>query len=267
MSAVFWADAVLSIADIPYALQEYPQATCAVIDVIRATTTISVLEERGAETIQIASSIEEALEIWQTHQEYFLVGEKQGICPEGFQFGNSPAEIAHTDFTNKHVVIATTNGTKAITACFMHHAGVVTAACLRNAAAAAQCILANFPAPGLVVCAGRGMLPAADDTFTAGIILAELQRLANLADITITFGEAAQLAISYAENCHNDTLQFLRNTMAGKAVHRVQLDDDLNYCTQRNTRAELPIILLDETGRLLAPRSHVSTAHQLDGDT
>ncbi len=260
MSEVFFVDAALSITDIPSALHEYPHATCAVIDVIRATTTMSMLEERGAEIIQVVSSLEEALEIGQEHKEYFLVGENQGERPEGFHFGNSPAEIAQSNFTKKHVIIATTNGTKAIAACFAHNAGVVAAACLRNAAPAAQCMLAAFPAPALVVCAGRKMRPSADDTYTAGVILTELLRLASQAGIDVRLGETAQIAVAYAESCGNNELRFLHGTQSGQTVLNLHLDADLQFCAQRNVRDTLPIIEADDAGRLLAQRSHLFTA-------
>lgn len=66
----------------------------------------------GAKYIILAQTLEEAYALKRAHPEYILAGERGGIKPEGFDFGNSPTEIFDQDFTDKVIVHTTSNGTK-----------------------------------------------------------------------------------------------------------------------------------------------------------
>ena len=53
------------------------------------------------------------------HPDYILAGERNEIMLEGFDYGNSPANIEHIDFTGKTVVHTTSAGTQGIAnACY-----------------------------------------------------------------------------------------------------------------------------------------------------
>ncbi len=64
-----------------------------VVDVLRATTTIATLFAHGLERLTCADDIERARGIARDRGA-LLFGEVQGLPPEGFDHGNSPAEIA-----------------------------------------------------------------------------------------------------------------------------------------------------------------------------
>lgn len=120
-----------------------------VVDVIRATTTLSVLFEQGCRRVLLAPSIEGArvaqralggdlpLALGWRGQ---LAGESGGVAPSGFDFGNSPAEFARQDMQGRELIFATTNGTRALRACAGGRA--IFAGSFRNARAVAQAALA-----------------------------------------------------------------------------------------------------------------------------
>lgn len=85
-----------------------------VIDVVRAFTTACYMIGNGARRIIPVGEVDRARAVKKEHPEYVLAGERLGIPLEGFDYGNSPAEIAHTDFTGKTVVMTTTAGTQGI---------------------------------------------------------------------------------------------------------------------------------------------------------
>jgi phosphosulfolactate phosphohydrolase-like enzyme len=146
----------------------------AVVDVIRATTTLTVAFAAGCRRVLLAPDIETALE--RAHREpgrFLLGGERDGVAPPGFDFGNSPAEYARADLAGRDLLFATTNGTRALRACTGGFA--ICAASYRNAEAAARVIVrlglqagATGAAPAhrsdepaiVVVCAGRENQPA-----------------------------------------------------------------------------------------------------------
>lgn len=86
-----------------------------VIDVLRAFTTVCYLIKNNASKIIPVSSIEDAYKFKKERPDYILIGERNGIVPKSFDYGNSPAEIEKVDFTSKTVILTTTLGTQAIT--------------------------------------------------------------------------------------------------------------------------------------------------------
>jgi len=85
-----------------------------VIDVVRAFTTASYILHNHASSIIAIGSIEDAHALKRIHPSHILVGEHMGITLPGFDYGNSPTEIAKVDFTGKTVVMRTTAGTQGV---------------------------------------------------------------------------------------------------------------------------------------------------------
>jgi 2-phosphosulfolactate phosphatase len=68
-----------------------------VIDVLRAFTTAAHAFDRGAEKILPVASVKEAFQLRKRLPGSFIMGEVDGIKPEGFDFGNSPDQISAMD--------------------------------------------------------------------------------------------------------------------------------------------------------------------------
>ncbi len=89
-----------------------------VIDVIRAFTTAAFAFFKGAEKIILVKEVEDAFKLKTEHPEYLLMGEAGGGYPvEGFDFSNSPEEIANQDFKGKTLVQRTSSGTQGVIGC------------------------------------------------------------------------------------------------------------------------------------------------------
>lgn len=87
-----------------------------VIDVFRAFTTAAVALANGAERIVICGSLEDALRLRAEGIGRFAMGERHSLRPEGFDFGNSPVEIAGIDFSGETLIQTTSNGTRGLIA-------------------------------------------------------------------------------------------------------------------------------------------------------
>ncbi len=85
-----------------------------VIDVFRAFTTEAYIFANGASKIIPVLDLEEAHKLKKKNPEYLLVGERGGIKPEGFDFGNGPSEVINVDFSGKTIIHTTSNGTKGL---------------------------------------------------------------------------------------------------------------------------------------------------------
>ena len=81
-----------------------------VIDTLRATTTLSTLQNSGVEKIYVVKNKEAALELKQNLSiDCLLVGEEGGHKIEGFDFGNSPSALAGKDLSSRHVIFTSSN--------------------------------------------------------------------------------------------------------------------------------------------------------------
>jgi len=87
-----------------------------IVDVFRAFTTAAVALARGAEKIIMVGGIDEALALRRASVGEICVGEVNGVRPDGFDFGNSPYEMAQADLNGKVVIQSTRAGTTGVVA-------------------------------------------------------------------------------------------------------------------------------------------------------
>jgi 2-phosphosulfolactate phosphatase len=101
------------------AAEDLVGATVVVIDVLRATTTITYALAAGASAVIPCLDVGDALRIKASCPAGTVVlgGERGGKRIEGFDLGNSPAEYTPETVGGRVVVFTTTNGTRAIEHC------------------------------------------------------------------------------------------------------------------------------------------------------
>ena len=87
----------------------------AVIDVLRASTTIAVALDNGAKSVIPADSADEVITRSKQFErsEVRLAGERRMLAIPGFDMGNSPVEFTPEAVAGSTVLISTTNGTRA----------------------------------------------------------------------------------------------------------------------------------------------------------
>ncbi|MEJ2353582.1 MAG: 2-phosphosulfolactate phosphatase [Anaerolineales bacterium] len=90
------------------------QGTVVVIDVLRAFTTAAYAFWAGAADITLVATVAEALALRKAKPEMLIMGEVDGLPVEGFDFSNSPTEIAGQDLAGRHLVQRTSSGTQGV---------------------------------------------------------------------------------------------------------------------------------------------------------
>lgn len=131
----------LSVALAPGASIAIPRhATAVVIDVLRATTTLTLARLHGAVRVLPAATVEQAHALAARHPGALLCGERDGRRIAGFDLGNSPFEYAFERVAGRTLVFASTNGSRA----------------MLHAARARRTVLAAFVNAGAVVQALAG---------------------------------------------------------------------------------------------------------------
>lgn len=275
-------DVALAPSELASMRLELNAAVAIVVDVIRATTTLAVLFDRGCRRVLLAPDIEAARAAKRTRPDALLAGEVGGATPPGFDLGNSPSEISLRDLRGREVIFATTNGTRALRACA--GSGATFAGSLRNADAVSRAALASIHqttgeappalrarsrvtvpigsaadgplddnAPDiLVVCAGRSGRPAYDDTICAGQLCQAMVELASATGAAPRLGEGARVAIAASRDAEaTGLLAALAQSDAARAVAAIGLSNDLEWCVALNASPSVPWIAGGDDAGLL----------------
>lgn len=88
--------------------------TVVVIDVLRAFTTAAFAFAAGVTDITLVATVAEAFAHKQEHPQVLLMGEEKSLPIDGFDFGNSPTEIAAQNLRGKSLVQRTSAGTQGV---------------------------------------------------------------------------------------------------------------------------------------------------------
>lgn len=167
----------LRVAHTASSVGDSRRSVCIVVDVVRASTTLLTLCERGAGPIRFAIDLDEARRRAAQfgNERALLVGEQGGIIAPGFDLDNSPTAANSAAVAGRGVVIRTSNGTVALA--LLSAAPLVLVGCIRNGAAVIERAISEAMARNLdvlIVCAGQehGTVFALDDTLAAGFLVA-----------------------------------------------------------------------------------------------
>ena len=145
-----------------------------IIDVFRAMSVETQLILNHAEKVIPVGDMQIAFDYREKHPGTVLVGERGGVIIDGFDYGNSPAQVEHVDFTGKTVIHSTSAGTQGIANAV--HADEIIGGSLVNAAAIARYIRMRDPQEVSLVCMGlAGKEETAEDTLCARYIKALLE--------------------------------------------------------------------------------------------
>lgn len=88
-------------------------ATYVIIDVLRFSTTATILLDRGATSVRALRSVRQGKQ-YKERTGAMLAGEIDGETPDGFDMNNSPAAAEEIDIGGYSVGMLTSNGTRAI---------------------------------------------------------------------------------------------------------------------------------------------------------
>jgi len=217
----------ITVALTPKLLREPRRHAVAVVDVLRATTSLLAMFEQGLSRAIVSSNIQEARKLSLANVS-LLCGEVKAVQPPGFDYGNSPAQFATLPLKGKSAVLFTTNGTRAVAAA--SGAPFVAMAALRNRRAAAQRLVAEATRRELdvaLVCAGseRGAAFSLEDTAAAGAVI----EAAVDADAALALTDEAWAALHLWRWYRGDAMRAFRQSAHGRALRELGFEADLEY--------------------------------------
>ena len=207
--------------------EQTPAPIGIVVDVLRATSTMTQALASGYRRVLCCAEIDEARALAETEGPAMLAGERSLEAIPGFDFGNSPREVARAPGAET-LILTTTNGTRLLVSAAMRFAHVYVGSLLNLDA-----VVAAARAHGedvAVLCAGVLGELALDDAYCAGRIAEALG-----GDRTDSATAAIRLAQTYGSASEG--------IGAGRSawnLRRHGLEADIEWCARENAVTVVP---------------------------
>ena len=233
----------IDVAFTPSEVQALDNKVCIVVDVIRASSSLTVIASKHPKELILTTTIQKANKLAsQLTVHPLLCGERKGLPPEGFDFGNSPAEYFKSELKGRTLIFTSSNGTRAIADLVI--AARVYLGCFLNAAAVTQKaydFATTHNKDILLVCAGREEKFAIDDAYCAGYLVSKIVSLI-ASDQEFSLGDGAQAALGIF-GYYRDDKRLLEMSGAGKHVINIGLSDDITFLLQRDLINAVPELI------------------------
>lgn len=212
-----------------------------IVDILRASSSIVALLQRGLPAIVPAANVEQARDLRQRLPNHLLCGEVNGLPPPDFDYGNSPVEFAALDTVQRPAILATSNGTRILNQ--VSEAPAVLVGALLNREAVARSVLAlarEHNRDATVVCAASpgGRSIALEDTLGAGAIAEAALRL----DDSLQPTDAARFARDAFLARREDLDRALADARHGAELIEAGYEADVAYCAQLDVSSIVPLL-------------------------
>lgn len=206
-----------------------------IIDIFRATSTITTALAHGAEKVIPVASVEECIALGQQIPNSITAGERNGQIAPGLQYGNSPLEYPEEFIAGKTLNLTTTNGTRLLH--MVRDAAQIVIGSFLNLQAICDYLLSQDLDVLLGCASWKDRLNMEDNLFAGAVVH-------NLYDKFDIKCDSALIAKSMYEDALTkpSLLDYLKN---GSHYHRLAgfgLYEDLKYCTTTNIHHVVPVL-------------------------
>ena len=212
---------------------------CAVvIDVLRATTTIATALNNGAKSIKAYSDLDLLLNESEplNPSQRLRLGERGGKKVDFCDLGNSPLDCSSDLVADKQLFISTTNGTRALQR--VQSSPTVITGAMINYSAVVKYLQQHQPETIWLLGSGWEGGYSVEDTICAGAIASEL---VDYAQPHLIGNDEVLASISLYQQWSNNLVELFRLSSHGQRLLKLNLEEDLEYCAQKNIISTLPI--------------------------
>jgi 2-phosphosulfolactate phosphatase len=207
--------------------EQTPAPVGIVVDVLRATSTMTQALAAGYRRVLCCAEIDEARALAETEGPAKLAGERRLEHIEGFDFGNSPSEVAGQPAAET-LILSTTNGTRLLVDAAARFDRVYVGSLLNLDAVARAARESGEDVA--VLCAGVLGQLTLDDAYCAGRIVEALGgEPADSATVAI------RLAQSFAS-----ALEGLGSSWSAANLRRHGLEADIEWCARESVLDVVP---------------------------
>ncbi|MAT16846.1 MAG: 2-phosphosulfolactate phosphatase [Planctomyces sp.] len=222
-----------------------------VIDILRATTTITTALANGANSVHVVQEVPEALALADQLEPgtFLLGGERHGEKIDRFDLDNSPLAYTPDVVSGKEIIFTTTNGTRAMAHCRM--AKQIYLGSFNNISAIVNRLRTESPKEVHILCAGTDSLITHEDVLFAGALC---EQLGAPADNVEPGNDTAKLAHD-TWRAHSQTPeQFYRalcHSRGGANLVKLGFEADIQRAAEQDLYEIVPIYD-PETGKITA---------------
>lgn len=211
----------------------------AVIDVLRASTSITIALANDAKNVIPFDSSEEAVNRSKSFErsEVRLAGERKMLAIPGFDLGNSPREFTRDAVEGKTILMSTTNGTATL-------AGVTGARDVLVASyvnlSAVLAMLRSALRGGtevVLICAGRERQFALEDAACAGRYARAILRRVPEVEVN----DATQMCMLLDRKYGDNVQRLFQDSAHGKALIEAGFEEDLPVCAAIDSYSVVPV--------------------------
>lgn len=214
-------------------LYDVDNSIVVIIDVFRATSTITTALYNGAEKVIPVAGVEDCIAIGKKLNA-ITAGERDGKIIPGLQHGNSPAEYPRSFIEGKTLVLTTTNGTKLLHMALDKGASEVITGSFPNLSAVCEHLISGDKNVILGCSAWKDRFNL-EDTLFAGAVINKIKD-----HFTIHCDSSLMAEDMYRLHC-NDLYSFIRKTTHWHRLAAFGLEKDLEYCVTPDVANVLPV--------------------------
>ncbi len=208
--------------------------TVVVVDILRATTTITAALGAGASGIWAVTTPEAAAQLGQTTG-VVTAGEREGKKLPQLDLGNSPAEHAGAVVNGRRIAMTTSNGTRTIA--LARDAPHTVLGCFNNVDALVEYLSRVETDRVHVACAGTagGRRVTPEDVLFAGELIGGVNGH--------VLGGGAMVARDYARSRDGSLFEALLESPAAQNLVRLGYREDVAWAARRNCTRVIPQVL------------------------
>jgi 2-phosphosulfolactate phosphatase len=211
----------------------------AIVDVLRASTTVATALGNGAKTVIPVEGADEVILRSKefARSELRLAGEQKMLSIAGFDLGNSPQSFTAEVVRGKTILLTTTNGTRAllgvqgardiVVASYVNFTAVLT---LMKVAASSNTDIA-------IICAGEEGSFTLEDAACAGRYVRAIPKRAD----SVVVNDAASASVLIERKYGDNIAKVFKESVHGKALEAAGFGDDLAAAAQVDSYPVVPI--------------------------
>jgi 2-phosphosulfolactate phosphatase len=219
-------------------LYDVSDSIVVIIDVLRATSTISAALYNGAKYIIPVAKVDECIQLGM-ELNAITAGERDGQIAPGLQYGNSPQDYPRSFIENKILVLTTTNGTKLLHMSLQQNAKEIITGSFANLNSTVK-YLKSSGKNILLGCSAWKDKFNLEDTLFAGAVVEQLK------DDFIVDCDASKMAQALFDDTKGNIFAYMQKKAANhyKRLMGFDLETDLNFCLEYN-KADCLVIYKD----------------------
>lgn len=203
-----------------------------VIDILRATSSITYGIENGAEAIIPVMNVEDCLNY--ADKGYLLAAERNGEVVAGYDFGNSPFSYTTEKVAGKTIVLTTTNGTKAMRMAQERAHQVIVGSFLNLSTVCNYLKTENKDV--LLLCAGWKDNFNLEDTLFAGAVVEQLQNNFTVGD------DSSVAAFDMYQLAKDDLREYLKKSSHSHRLIKLNIEEDVQFCLKLDICSTIPVL-------------------------